>query len=431
MPWQEHAARYLTAKGPDGRHLYREVAIVVARQNGKTTLMKPYIVKALREGKRIVHIAQTRELPRAMFGMIADVLSNEPDLLPKRRGRTIWPRFAQGSEEIVLTNGGVYRIAAAGRGGARGLSNDIVIIDELREMETWEVIEAAKPTLMMSTDPQTVYLSNAGHDNSVVLNAIRTRADADPSLAYLEWSASPERDAGDVEGWAEANPAIGHFPSVMAELQSSYTSSKLSGTMAIFETENLCRWVPSVRERLVDEFAWTQCRRPVGGPRSPVMAVSMTPDGTRAAAALAWQEPDGTIALRLIEDAVGRPIDIKALGEAIDAHAKRLGAVKVGMDPLTDAELAKHLRKPVKITGTEYANASAQFVNLVTAGRIHWQDCEAVTDDLAWTARKDHDDTGHFQAVRMSDDHPIPAALAAIRAVWLASGPSTARARIY
>jgi hypothetical protein len=284
---------------------------------------------------------------------------------------------------------------------------------------------------MMSTDPQMVYLSNAGHDKSVVLNAVRKRADDDPSLAYLEWSAAPDRDAGDVEGWLEANPAIGHFPSVMTELQSSYTSSKLSGTMAIFETENLCRWVPSTRERLVDEFAWAQCRGPVGGPKAPVMAVSMTPDGTRAAAALAWQQPDGTIALRLLYDVTGSPIDVKALGEDIDRDARKIGAMKVGIDPLTDAELAKYLRKPVKISGQEYANASAQFVNLVTAGRIHWQDAEAVTDDLAWTARKDHDDTGHFQAVRMSDDHPIPAALAAIRAVWLASGPSTARARIY
>jgi hypothetical protein len=30
MPWQEVAARYLEAKGPGKRHLYREVAIVVA-----------------------------------------------------------------------------------------------------------------------------------------------------------------------------------------------------------------------------------------------------------------------------------------------------------------------------------------------------------------------------------------------------------------
>ena len=42
-----------------------------------------------------------------------------------------------------------------------------------------------------SADPQLVYLSNAGTDESVVLNHVRDRAADDPRLAYLEWSAAP------------------------------------------------------------------------------------------------------------------------------------------------------------------------------------------------------------------------------------------------
>src|SRR5919108_2533276 len=89
MPWQETAARYLTATNARGRHLYREVAIVVARQNGKTLLMKPLIIRALKAGLRVLHIAQNRELPREMFGLVADALSGEPHLFPTRRGRII------------------------------------------------------------------------------------------------------------------------------------------------------------------------------------------------------------------------------------------------------------------------------------------------------------------------------------------------------
>ena len=96
MPWQEEVARFLTATGPDGRRLFREVCAVVARQNGKTTLMKPYIIGLLRSGKKVMHIAQTRELPRHMFGIIADALSQEPELFPKRRGKVIWPRYGAG-----------------------------------------------------------------------------------------------------------------------------------------------------------------------------------------------------------------------------------------------------------------------------------------------------------------------------------------------
>jgi len=433
MPWQETAARYVTALGPHDRWLYRDVAIVVARQNGKTTLTKPLIVARLKAGRHIMHIAQVRELPRIMFEAIADALEeSDPGLFARRRGKIIWPRRGAGSESIVLTNGGSYRIAAAISGASRGHSIDDLLIDELREMDSFDVVNSAKPAQRFSDDPQTIYLSNMGTDRSVVLNSLTARAGNDPSLAYLEWSADKAYEADDVRGWLQANPAIGpDYPQVLRDLETDYVAAKLGGNLAGFETEALCRKVPTMRERLVDEFAWSQCQRPLGDPRQPVMAVSMTPDGTRAAAALAWQQPDGTIALRLLYDVTGSPIDVKALGEDIDRDARKIGATKVGIDPLTDAELAKYLRKPVKISGQEYANASAQFVNLVTAGRVRWQDAEAVTDDLAWTARKDHDDTGHFQAVRMSDDHPIPAALAAIRAVWLASGPSTARARIY
>ena len=63
-PWQRTAARYLTALGQGERWLYRHVAIVVARQNGKTTLLAPLIVSRLQMGHRIMHTAQDRVLPR-------------------------------------------------------------------------------------------------------------------------------------------------------------------------------------------------------------------------------------------------------------------------------------------------------------------------------------------------------------------------------
>ncbi len=274
-----------------------------------------------------------------------------------------------------------------------------------------------------------VYLSNAGTDESVVLNSIRVRADSDPSLAYLEWSSAPERSIDDRDGWCEANPAIGHVLP-MEYLERKHRSYTLSGLSAIFETEHLCRWVASMRERLVDEYAWAACQGPVSDPRSPSLAVSMTPDGQRAAAALAWQRPDGSVALRLLYDVTGRPIDTAKLGADIAKDAKRLGVRRVAYDPVTDAELAKFWPKAERVTGQAYTNASAQFVNLVNAKRIRWQDDGTLSSELSWTSRKLHDD-GHFEAVRMADDHPIPAVLASIRAVWLASGPQAPSPKVW
>lgn len=434
MPWQDTAATYLTALDPDDLWLYREFAALVGRQNGKTTLTKPLIVQRLKAGRHIMHIAQVRELPRIMFEAVADVFETSyPDLLPRRRGKVIWPRRGAGSESIVLTNGGSYRIAAAISGSSRGHSIDDLIIDELREMESFDVVNSAKPAQRFSANPQTIYLSNMGTDDSVVLNSLIARAAEDPSLAYLEWSADPEYAADDRRGWTQANPAIGHYPQVLRDLEKDYIAAKLGGNMAGFETEALCRKVPNMRERLVDEHDWMLAKRDeLEAVRSPRMAVSMDPSGTRAAAAMAWLDDEDAVNLKLLFDVTGSPIDIGALGADMRKMAAKMGIRgEVGFDPLTDAELAKFFPKTKPISGAKFANDSATFVHRVKAGKLHWMDADAVTDDLAWTSRKEHDESGSFQAVRANDDRPIPAALAAIRAVGLASGPKPPAPKVY
>lgn len=434
MPWQDVAAEYLTAFDADARHVYREVAIVVSRQQGKTTLTKPIIVERLKAGRHIMHLAQVRELPRIMFEAIADALEeSDADLFPRRRGKIIWPRRGSGSESIVLTNGGTYRIAAAMTGGTRGHSIDDLLIDELREMNSFDVINAAKPAQRFSDDPQTIYLSNAGTDDSVVLNSLRTRGEAsDPSLAYLEWSADPDYAPDDRRGWVQANPAIGHYPQVLRDLETDYTAAVLGGNLAGFETESLCRWVPTMRPPLVEDERW-QAARVAEAPRGRRvhLAVSLDPAATRASIAAAWLGDDGLCYLTLVADATGHPLDVAKFGERVRREATARRVPRVGYDPMTDAELAKFVRTSKSITGAEFGNATANFVTQLESDRLRWVAAETVGADLLWTSRKENDERGTFQAVRANDDRPITAALAAIRAVWLATGLRPSRPRIY
>ena len=425
FPWQQTAARYITATAPDGRWLYPEVAIIVARQNGKTRILVPHILSRLLAGRRLMHTAQNRELPREVFGEVADIISDKfPDLLKSK------PRFANGQEEIRLKNGGTYRIVAPTRGGARGPSNDDLIIDELREMDDHDFIAAAKPTLVAAANPQLLYLSNAGTMASEVLNALRKRREDDPSLAYLEWSASPERDAGDAAGWREANPAIGHLPQLLSNLEREYRGHTLGETLAIFETENLCRWVKTMRDPIVTLDSWGAARGKLGTPKRASIGINMDSSGTRASAVLAWQEQDGRVHMTLIADVTGNPIDTDRLGVDLRALAMKHGAPAVGFDAWTDAELAKYFKHARPIRGQEYANASANFANRVENGQLVWDHADAVTADLEWTARKF--DAAHraFMAVKAKEDRPTTASFAAIRAVWLASGPTPLLARV-
>ena len=418
IPWQETVGRYLYALGLDDRWLYPEVAAVVSRQNGKTRLLKPHVVRRLRMGRRILHIAQTRELPRRLFVELVPVVMREfPDAIIRR---------GAGQETIELPNGGLYLIAASTSGGARGISSiDDLLVDEVRELDEY-FVGAAVPTTIASLNPQILYLSNAGHESSDVLNAIRKRAEeGDPALAYLEWSAAPGRATDDRLGWAEANPSLGHpaFPTLGATLERVYSSSRLGGSIAHFETEHLCRWVSTLRQRLVDENVWLKGETELEMPTRSFMGIALDPKGQRASAAVAWLREDRTIGLRLLFDVPGNPIDTDKLGPDIRETARQYGVANVGYDPLTDALLAKFFPKAEPIAGQKYANASARFVSVIESRKIRWADAGAVTTDLTWTAKKPHDESGSFQAVRGNDERPITAVLAAIRAVWLASEP--------
>jgi len=427
MPWQQTTARYLTAIGPDARWLYRELAAVVARQQGKTTLLQPLIIDRLLKGQHIMHTAQNRELPREVHDAVANLLLEHfRDQLPPKRGI----RYGAGQEEIRLINGGHYRIVAPSRGGARGPSNDLVIIDELREMEDFDFIAAAKPTLTASPNPQMVYLSNAGTDDSVVLNSLKKRADADPSLAYLEWSAGPERAPDDEAGWLEANPAIGHKDGILDYLEHEYTSNLLADTMELFETEHLCRWVRTLSPPLVKPDVWAAARGELEAPTRPVLGISLDPDGTRASAVIAWRQSDTSIGMRLVADVTGNPVDVDRFGPDLVKLARTLGAFTVVHDPY-DEQLSRHFRKARPVNGREFAGSCGAFVRAIEGGNLHHKESEAIGDDLGWTQKRPVG-PGAWMAIKRNDEHPITAALAAIRAVGAVSGPvQSGIARIY
>ena len=410
--WQSVAGRYLTATGADG-WLFREVAIIVGRQNGKTELLVPRILMDLRAGKRIIHTAQNRTLPREVFIRIAWMLKADE---MKRK-----PREANGQEKIEMRIGGSYRIVAPQR-GARGLSGDTLIFDELREFEDYSIVGAAAPTLTASNDPQTIYLSNAGSHASVVLNDLRRRGEAggEADFAYLEWSAAPERSIDDVQGWAEANPSVGHGMR-LETIEHAYRTKPPQ----LFEVEHLCRWVDSMQPKIVSDAAWMQCRSVIEEtPSRPAIAFNMDPTGRRASVVMAWQMTDGRIACVELEEAHGDPIDVAALGARLKALVTEHGAKRVAFASWTDKDLARYVPRAQPLDGKEYAAASEQFARMVLQGRIAWDGASHLTDDLTWTARKPHD-SGAWMPVPSTPERSVTAALAAVRATWLASAPRT------
>lgn len=411
MPWQAYALSVAEAVNADGSFVFPEVADVVARQNGKSTKLAPLIRRRIRSGRRILHSAQDRILPRRIFEMVASSF-------PKSEAKV---RLANGQEEIRHSSGGRYKIVAPQR-GVRGNDADDLIIDEVREQEDWEFLNAAKPTLTASSNPQTLYLSNAGHALSVVLNDLKHRAGKDPALAYLEWSADPELHHGDESGWAQANPALGRRIT-LERLRTIYRSYMESGNVEAWETEHLCRWVITMAPRLVQDVDWRQCMGPTETPTRTYLGIGVSPDGRRASAALSWAQGDGSIGLAVLADVTGDPIDLDRFARDLVPLTVEAAVQDVGYDPWTDQHLAHYFPQSSPLQGAAWANASERFVRLVETGQLRWTDAEAVTGDLPYTSRKQTTGTS-FVADRSDPRRPITASLAAIRAVWLAVTPN-------
>jgi hypothetical protein len=419
-PWQSVALHEGKALNEAGRLKYYEVAAIASRRNGKTKILDALVLGDMDQGRRVLHTSHNRILPRKTLFSISN--------LDRSRYKV---REANGQEEITdRKTGGSYKILAPQR-GARGEDGDTLVVDEVREFEDWDFIAAAEPIVKSSDDPQVWYLSNAGSEKSVVLNDLKRRAESEfPRLLYMEWSASPELAADDHAGWLMANPSIGYGNLTIERLQETYDKYLDSGEQALFETEHLCRWVVSMMPRLVLDTAWQQCRGTIETPRNPSMGISVDPNGRRASAVIAWPQSDGSIAVTVSAEVTGNPINIVDLAVDLTEQAQQQGVTVVGFDPWTDQHLARHFPTTEGINGQEFANASERFVSAIETQGLRWQYADSISSDLPYVSRKVT--TGRsYMADRADPDRSITAALAAVRAVWLASNPQILKPAVY
>lgn len=294
FPWQRwlliHALELEEpdpADPPDAppRYRFRFVVVEVARQNGKTMLM---LVLAL------WHIYALDS---------ATVIGTAQDLANAEKAWAEAVEWAQSDEELGeliekvnlghpkfmrLVTGCQYRVAAASRKGGRGFSGDLVLLDELREHQTWDSWSAVTNTMNARPRAQAWALTNAGDALSVVLRYLRAQAhrelgwpdgDADADilesdedmaeylletpdeqvLGWFEWSADPDAKRTDRLAWAQANPSMNHTDIV----ENCVTERAIAAAMRTnppsqFEIEVLCRWLSMAEAGPWPEGSWRE-----------------------------------------------------------------------------------------------------------------------------------------------------------------------------
>ncbi|HEV8653330.1 MAG TPA: terminase [Actinomycetes bacterium] len=368
LPWQAWLVKHAMELLPDSTYRFRIVLVLVARQNGKSSLKRIVTLWRLyMDGARtVLGLAQDVALAREQWTLCQDTIHDCPDLEAEWGG----VRNVNGDEKFWLRGGGRYMIRAMNRKAGRGYSIDEANIDELREQHDWKAWSAVSKTLMARENAQLWAMSNAGDDESVVLNQLRDAALAgrDPSIGLFEWSAPDGCELDDPRGWAQANPGLGHVMGALA----------VRGALAtdppdVFRTEVLCQRVAHL-DAAVDVGAWKACTDATGSLRGQkdrlAAVVDVAPDGGHVTLAAAAVTDDGRVRVQVIKAWRGTDEARFELGDILD----KVQAVQEGWFPGGPAaRLAPILRarpNQVELTGGKVGEACQGLADLATTRRV-------------------------------------------------------------
>lgn len=271
LPWQKWLAIHaleVIQENDKWRFRFRYVLVLISRQNGKTffeVLLNIFFLFGLKS-HLVLGTAQNLDTAVETFEDTVAQVEEVPELKEflKKVNR------GTGKREMLLDNGDRYKVIAATR-KARGLSSDLIMMDELREQTTWEAWGAISKTMMARPTAILFGLSNAGDVTSVVLRHLRAQAhamlgdpdkigslsanlggDTEESLGLFEWSAAPGCPVNDPEAWAQANPSLGYGFLTERALKSAMATDP----EPIFRTECLCQWVETILPQPFPDGSW-------------------------------------------------------------------------------------------------------------------------------------------------------------------------------
>ena len=187
-PWQEwaliHALEIVGELGGDWKFRFRTVLFLISRQNGKTVLSEviaSFFLNVLQVDSIFgtsLSLDKAEEVWEAVVQDQETIPALAKDL--HRVGRT------NGSKKLVLTGLRQYKVGAPTRRAGRGDSNDLVMLDEVREQRDWETWAASVASTNAKPNGIVVCFSNAGDPDSVVLRqGMAAGVSSQPAGTYI------------------------------------------------------------------------------------------------------------------------------------------------------------------------------------------------------------------------------------------------------
>jgi len=449
-PWEEWAVIHGGELLPDGRPRFRVVHVVVARQNGKTTI--PVVLslywQVIEQVAMILGTSTKIDYAKESWFKAVTLAEKAPglaDLVPSHlslgpdgnRARRLWLRQANGEQESTLC-GSRYKIAAANEEGGRSLTVHRLVLDELRQHHDYSAWDAAVPAGNAVADFQAWCLSNAGTSRSVVFNDERETAlkfietgEGDPRTGWFEWSSEPGADPMSLAALAQANPNLGRRIDVDTLLGQARKAVEKGGEkLAGFRTECMCISVGTLTP-VIDPEVWASRADPgsqVVGRLALGFEVAL--DRSAASISVSGRREDGRVHCEVIDRRGGMGWVIPRLVEL----CVRWGPVMIGLDPsspagalvpdlsraIDDAVKARRLQDPVatfELTNRDMATAFSGFVADVVEDRLRHRGEQILVDELGTAVARPVGDGGTAWGRRRSGGD-ISALVAVTVARW-------------
>src|SRR5574342_54407 len=269
-PWQQWAVIHIGELLPNGRPRFKKVLIMVARQNGKSELLKILGLYFLIIGRveQILSMSNKFEYARALWSQAYDLAMASEDY-----NQDI-PIYRPGNNDPHMTTaeGSTWRICAANGDAGRSGSCDLILIDELRQHHTYEAWSAALHTMNARPFGQLIAASNEGTPASVVLDALRDEALSGKHrrTGIFAWTAPEHARPDDPAAITAANPNVGHRIDLDDLIAEGVAAGDEGGDrLTEYLTEVLCVKVP-VFKPAINTIQWNE-----RGPRTDRPALKL------------------------------------------------------------------------------------------------------------------------------------------------------------
>lgn len=372
--WQRFILDVCLRERADGKWCSREVAYLVARQNGKGGVLEALALGALflfDDETEILFSAHEFKTAKKAYRQLKRRIQNAPHLFAEveRRGSQV-VGFRQSNEDtsITLQNGDVIRFMARSNNTGRGFSSQRLIVDEAQECSE-ETRQALQYIVSAQPNPQIIFTGTVPgpRNNGEVFTALRDRGrrGGDPVLSWMEWTPDPDMDLSSDAAVVQTNPAYPHRvtpETIVAERAAATTDEALDG----LARERFSLWPDDdAASRLFDMAKWAHLgeipkedQRP-----SPVtFAVAGSQDRQWFHIGLAGLRSDGKRHLQVIRSFRGTA-DVVAELEKLIAEWKPVGVAVNPGGPAGSliADLQAKSIEPVLVTGRDEGQAVGMF----------------------------------------------------------------------